>query len=286
MKINFIIIFIFISLISNILSSTTYSIYSFHLQKGKKAIIPLTRNTVIFESDSFGKGDKINFKITGYKFNDDDIKFEFLDDGDPAPGDLTMKYKASPEVRMDAKDVYDSDVWSYDEGKTYYYSIKKDQDYLKNIEGKYLAIYYNVEDHHPAIVENYKKNQNTVIAIIVAVIVVVIVVVVIVVCCIRRKKRLAAEANNMNVYNGNNVNVNNYPNQGNYGPQTYNQNPNYNTNMNMNMNMNQGPHGPHGSHGPPGPYGNNNMGYNNVPYSNNPQQYSGIPQNSNTMRYG
>jgi len=79
-KINFIIIFIFISLISNILSSTTYSIYSFHLQKGKRAIIPLTRNTVIFESDSFGKGDKINFKITGYKFNDDDIKFEFLDD--------------------------------------------------------------------------------------------------------------------------------------------------------------------------------------------------------------
>ena len=285
MKINFIIIFIFISLISNILSYTISITYLTHLKKGQRITVPKSYNSFIFDSESFEKGDEISFKITAYKFIDDEIKFEFLDDNPEAPT-YAKDYRQSPEIRKDAEDVYDSDVWE-GEGQTYYYTIKKDEKYLNEIEGKYLAIYFRVDSPYGSIVENYKKNKSTLIAVIVAVIVVVIVIVVIVVCCIRRKKRLA-ETNNMNAHNGNNVNVNNYPNQGNYGPQTYNQNPNYNNNMNMNMNMNQGPHGPHGPygpHGPPGSYGNN-MGYNNVPYSNNPQQYNGIPQNSNTMRYG
>jgi len=282
MKINFIIIFILFSLIDN--SSVFYPATT-HLVKDKSIIVPSSKNGFIFDSESYGEGEHIYFKITANKFNDDDIKFEFLDEN-PETAPFTKNRKQSPEMRKDVKDAYDEDVWS-GEGKTYYYVIDKHKNYLENnIKGKFLAVYYDVTAPNGSLVQNYHRNKNTVIAIIVAVIVVVIVVVVIVVCCIRRKKRLAAEKNNMNVYNGNNVNVNNYPNQGNYGPQTYNQNPNYNNNMNMNMNMNQGPYGPHGPHGPHGPYGNNNMGYNNVPYANNPQQYSGIPQNSNTMRYG
>ena len=80
-----------------------------------------------------------------------------------------------------------------------------------------------------------------------------------------------------NGYDQNNVNVNNNPYQGNYGPQRNNQN--YNMNMNQRPGYNNNGYNNNGY--------NNNMGYNNnAPYANNPQQYSGVPQNSNTMRYG
>ena len=89
-------------------------------------------------------------------------------------------------MRKDTEDVYDSDVW-VGEGQTYYYVIQKHKNYLTDIEGKYLAIYFDVYSPNGSLVQNYHRNQNTVIAIIVVVIVVVIIVVVIVVCCIRRK---------------------------------------------------------------------------------------------------
>jgi hypothetical protein len=115
------------------------------------------KNVAIFESDSFEKGDKITFKITAYEFNDDDIKFEFLDNINIDPT-FDKDRKESPEMRKDAKDVYDdSDIWPFDEGQTYYYSIKKDKNYLENIEGKYLAIYFDVNSDYPTIIENYKK---------------------------------------------------------------------------------------------------------------------------------
>jgi len=273
MKINFIIIFIFISLISNILSQEPK-----HFKKNETIKIDAGKNAAIFECESFNEGDKMYFKITSKRFKNDQIKFQFFDDYSTENFD-SLRYLSRDRTK-DAEDVYSDWVG---EGTTNFYTVKKDEKYFKNnIEGKLLALYaYSDYDIY---FQNYeKKGNDTVIAIIVVVIVVVIIVVVIVVCCIRRKKRLA-QMNNMNVYNGNNANINNYPNQGNYGPQTYNQNQNYNNNMNtnMNMNMNQVP-----PQGPPGAYGNNNnMGYNNVPYANNPQQYSGIPQNSNPMRYG
>ena len=75
MIINFIVLFIFISLISNILSTTTYTKYPTHLKKNGKLTIVSDENVVIFESDSFNEEDKIYFKITSFKFNNDDIKF-------------------------------------------------------------------------------------------------------------------------------------------------------------------------------------------------------------------
>ena len=155
MKINFIIIFI--SLINNILSATSYDVYSTPFKKDKWIKVPKEKNVAIFESDSFEKGDKITFKITAYEFNDDDIKFEFLDNINIDPT-FDKDRKESPEMRKDAKDVYDdSDIWPFDEGQTYYYSIKKDKNYLENIEGKYLAIYFDVNSDYPTIIENYKK---------------------------------------------------------------------------------------------------------------------------------
>jgi len=272
MKINFIIIFILFSLIRN--TTVTFSPGTTRLEKGKTIIVPYSRNGFIFNSDIYGEGDKMNFKITAYKFNDEYIKFEFLDEN-PEAATFAKDHRQSPEMKKDTKVEYDEDTW-VGEGQTYYYVIEKHENYLENnIKGKYLAVYYDVISPNGSLVQNYHKSQNTLIVVIVIAIVVLITVAIIVVCCIKRRKRLA-EKNNMNVYNGNNVKVNNYPNQGNYGQQTNNQNPNYNSNINMN----QGPHGL------PGLYGNNNMGYNNVSYANNSQQYSGIPQSTNTMRYG
>ena len=119
MKINFIIIFIFFSLISNILSSTSYFVYSTTFKKGERLRVPKGDNVAIFESDSFEKGDKITFKITAYEFNDDYIKFEFLDNVNTDPT-FAKDRRESPEMRRDAQDVYDddSDVWPFDEGQT------------------------------------------------------------------------------------------------------------------------------------------------------------------------
>jgi len=277
MKINFIIIFIFISLISNILSTTTGE--PKHFKKNEKVKINAGDNVAIFESDSFNKGDKIYFKITSKKFNDNQIQFGFFDvyDFNGVADFIKILEDLDVDKTKDAEDVYSD--W-YGEGKTNFYTIKKDN--LKNnAQGKLLGLY--ADSDNEIYFENYEKKDNNTVIIIVVVIVVVIIVGFLIFYCIKRKKRLA-QMNNMNVYNGNNANVNNYPNQGNYGPQAYNQNQNYNNNMNTNMNMNMNQRPPQG---PQGPYGNNNnMGYNNVPYANNPQQYSGIPQNSNPMRYG
>jgi len=274
MKINFIIIFTFISLISNILSGT---IEPKHFKKNEKVKINAGENVAIFESDSFNEGDKIYFKITSKKFNDNNLQFGFYDVYDFIDEDEFVRILRDLDVdkTKDAEDVYSD--W-HGEGTTNFYTIKKDEKYLKNnIEGKFLGLY--ADSDYEIYFENYEKKDNNTVIIIVVVIVVVIIVGFLIFYCIKRKKRLA-EMNNMNVYNGNNANVNNYPNQGNYGNQQYNQNQNYNNNNNMNMN--QVP-----SQGYSGSYGNNNnMGYNNVPYANNPQQYSGIPQNSNPVRYG
>ena len=275
MKINFMLIFIFISLISNILSETDEPD---HFKKNEKIkIIPDEGSAVaIFESDTFNKGDKIYFRITSKQFNLNKIQFAFFDRYDSTTKNEFSNILAflDAEKTKDSEEVYSD--WT-GEGTTNFYTIKKDETNLKNnYEGKLLALvaYSSYEIYF----DNYEKKDNsTVIAVVVVVIVVVIVAGFLIFYCIKRKKRLA-QKNNMNVYNGNNANVNNYPNQGNYGPQAYNQNQNYNNNMNMNQVPPQGP---------PGSYGNNNnMGYNNVPYANNPQQYSGIPQNSNPMRYG
>ena len=229
-------------------------------------------NVVIFDSDSFNEGDKISFKITTAEFDNEVIMFEFYDDY--VIQNFNMKGDASPEKSKNAEEVYNSNEW-VGTGTTNFYTIKKDKKYFKtNVKGKYLGIYIGA----PGIilVENYKKEDNTVLAVIIVVVVVVIVVIVIIVYCIKRKKR-QAETNNG--YDQNNVNVNNNPYQGNYGPQRNNQN------YNMNMNMNQRPG--YNNNGYNNNGYNNNMGYNNnPPYSNNPQQYSGVPQNSNTMRYG
>jgi len=127
MKINFIIIFILFSLIDN--SSVFYPATT-HLVKDKSIIVPSSKNGFIFDSESYGEGEHIYFKITANKFNDDDIKFEFLDEN-PETAPFTKNRKQSPEMRKDVKDAYDEDVWS-GEGKTYYYVIDKHKNYLEN----------------------------------------------------------------------------------------------------------------------------------------------------------
>ena len=274
MKINFLILFLFISLANIILSTTNYIASSNILKKDQKITINAGENVVIFESDSFNEGDKISFKITSAEFDDDAIMFEFYDDYNSHLFD--MKDKANPERSKKAEDVYDSNDWP-GTGTTNFYTIKKDKKYFKtNVKGKYLGMY--IDAPGIILVENYKKEESTITAIIIVVVIVVIAVIVIIVYCVKRKKRLA-EMNNGNGYDQNNVNVNNIPYQGNYGPQQNNQN------YNMNMNMNQRPG--YNNNGYNNNGYNNNMGYNNnAPYANNPQQYSGVPQNSNTMRYG
>lgn len=283
MKINFIILFIFISLTSIILSGTVYNSNLDILKKDEKITLEENKNVVVFDSDSFSEGDKIYFKITATKFNDEDIMFEFYDDYESHQFD--MKNDESPERRRDAKDEYDSKDWIGD-GTTNFYIIKKDKKYFKtNVKGKYLGIYIDAQGK--ILVENYKKDESTLIAVIVVVVFVVIIVGFIICYCVKRKKR-HVEMNNG--YNGNNVNVNNNPNQGNYGLQQ--NNPNYNMNLNMNKipqeNNGYNNNGYNNNNGyfNNNAYNNNNMGYNNNPYPNNLQQYSGVPQNSNTMRYG
>ena len=286
MKINFIILFIFISLSNIILSENQFGISPKILKKDEKVLIDEDANVVVFDSDSFSEGDKMSFKITAAKFEEEDIMFEFYDDYDFQ--DFTMENDESPEKKKDAQDVYDSNDWS-GEGTTYFYTIKKDKKYFKTgVKGKYLGIFIDAQGK--ILVENYKKEVNMTIVIIIVVVVVVIIIALIICYCVKRRKQLA-EMNNG--YNGNNAYVNNNPNQGNYGQQQ--NNPNYN----MNMNMNQRPQGNNGYNNNGynknnmgynnNAYNNNNMGYNNnnnIPYTNNPQQYNGVPQNSNTMRYG
>jgi len=102
MKTNFIILFIFICLISIILSSNDYSKSLILLKKYKKIVLDKYENVVIFDSDSFSEGDKMFFKITAIELDYDDIIFEFFDDYNSP--DITMEYNESPERIKDAKD--------------------------------------------------------------------------------------------------------------------------------------------------------------------------------------
>jgi hypothetical protein len=282
MRINCLVLFLFISLANIILSASDYNPTNEILKKNGKITLKANENVVIFESKSFSEGDKMSFKITAATFDNDNIMFEFFDDYNTY--DFEMDLYESPERSRNAEDVYDTNNW-VGKGTTKFYTIKKDKAYFKdNVKGKYLGIYIDAQGK--ILVENYNKEQSTTITIIIVVVVVVIAVIVIIVYCIKRKKRLA-EMNNG--YDQNNVNVNNIPYQGNYGPQQNNQN--YNMNMNQRPGYNNnGYNNNNGFNNNPG-YNNNgynnNMGYNNnTPYANNPQQYSGVPQNSNTMRYG
>jgi hypothetical protein len=152
------------------------------------------------------------FKITSFKLNDDDIKFEFFDNSNPAS--YAMNDRQSPERKKDAKDVYSSSVWS-GEGTTNFYTIQKDKKYLKdNIEGKFLAIYFDTD--YEVLIENYKKSSSSTNTVIVVVIFVVIIIILIIYYCIR-KKRNQAEINDINnEYNGIDVKVNNNHNKGNF----------------------------------------------------------------------
>ena len=80
MKINLVILFIFISLANIILSATDLEPNSSVLKKDEKFTLDANENVVIFDSDSFSEGDKIYFKITAAEFDDENIMFEFYDD--------------------------------------------------------------------------------------------------------------------------------------------------------------------------------------------------------------
>ena len=299
MKINFIIICIFISLLNTILSETTYTKSLTILKKNEKVVIEADKNVVVFESDSFKEGNQIYFKITATSFYEDEILFEFYDNYESHT--FNMEGDATPEKTKNAGDVYGNDVWT-GPGTTNFYKIKKDKKYLgSNVQGKYLGIYFNCPGQ--VLVENYEKDDNTNIIIIVFAVIVVVGLVIAIICyCYRRRKLQQVGAYNQNGYNngynGNNINVYNQQNQGNYGPQQNNQN------FNMNMNQRHGGNYPYNNNNPNNnnnaynnnnnaynnnnnAYNNNNNAYNNNgPYGNNPQQYSGLPQNSNDMRYG
>lgn len=97
MKINFIILFIFISLSNIILSENQFGISPKILKKDEKVLIDEDANVVVFDSDSFSEGDKMSFKITSAKFEEEDIMFEFYDDYDFQ--DFTMENDESPEKK-------------------------------------------------------------------------------------------------------------------------------------------------------------------------------------------
>ena len=268
MKINFIIIFIFISLINILSTTTTYSIYPTHLKKNKRLTIRTDDEVVIFESQSFQEGEEILFKITSSKFKSKDIKFEFLDIINA--NTLVLDNKASPDKKKDAEDVYTSKQWKTS-GITYFYTIKKDKNYLKdNIKGNYLAIYLE-NSGFEVMIENYKKTEVTTTAIIIVVIIIVVIIACFAFWCYKRRKGQAI-SDDIEVYEGNNVNVNNFPNQSNYGNQQYSQSYNNNKNMNMNMNMNQKRKGNKGNNN--NGYNNNNAYNNNNGYSNNNNAYN------------
>ena len=135
MKINFIILFIFISLSNIILSENQFGISPKILKKDEKVLIDEDANVVVFDSDSFNEGDKISFKITSAEFDDETIMFEFYDDY--VIQDFDMKGDAEPERHKNAEDVYDSNDW-VGTGTTNFYTIKKDKKYFKtNVKGKY-----------------------------------------------------------------------------------------------------------------------------------------------------
>ena len=150
------------------------------LNKFEKKTVSVTDLFIYFNSTDFKKGEKIYFKISSQTFKHPYLSFEFFDDEDPKtnynPGTQDKTYR----TKEDDKAV----------GELYYFTIKKENKYLKNLEGKYLTIYFycNGDD---ITIENYDKPSGKVplyIIIIFTIVVIVAVIVAVLFYCIKKKK--------------------------------------------------------------------------------------------------
>ena len=225
-------------------------------------------NNIVFNPTGFNVGDKMYFKITAKEFNDDYLSYEYSDNLD----NYTFSYNNNlfKEKYYHKTELGDDD----DKSEIRFYTIVKRKDELKDLEGKYLILYFDVVGR--AEIKNTEKDEgkrNYILSIIFG-IVGTIIVCVFLYCCFCRKKsnsddkyknelskikimqenkdkkqnendvqNLNENENNYNRNNNNLNNNNNYSNQNNYNNQNIiiNQNQNnmnFQNNMNIQNNMN------------------------------------------------
>ena len=163
--------------------------------KYEKTYVSSTDGYVVFDSSEFNTGDNIYFKITCSYFVLDYIEYEFLDDLDKADPFFGTEYCYS--TLTDTEYEYGVTI-----RETKYFTIKKDNIHLGNLNGDYLVLYLYCGGSNISI-ENTKEDQSNIgliVGIVIAVIAFVVLIIIIVYCCKRHKRLAMMQANP--VYSG------------------------------------------------------------------------------------
>ena len=119
---------------------------------GKHQKLKTVKNYAIFDSGSFKKGQKMNFKLKSDSFCDEKIQYVYLDDLDDFGPRTSLPYNVSfstEEFQFSKKLLV---------SKTQYFTIKKNEKEYNGQKGKYLLLYFacsgNIE------IGNEKKKLN------------------------------------------------------------------------------------------------------------------------------
>ena len=147
MKLRFAYLFLFIYFSYN--DDNNEEIENF-LEKHKT--LKTTKNYVIFDSSSFKKGSKMNFKLKSEFFCDRTIKYTYLDDINNFGPDTSLPYNVSfskEEFQIKKKILM---------SKTKYFTIKKNKNEYNGQDGNNLLLYFACSG--TVEIENNKKKLN------------------------------------------------------------------------------------------------------------------------------
>ena len=242
------------------------------LKKGKQIKVKSEDGAIIMETKDFNKGDEIYLKITADYFYDEYIYYEFVDDISNYELNWDDIFEEKP-----SKSVYDyNDNKAKTTNETKYYTIKKDDHHLGNLEGNYLIIFFYCEG--TVTIKNTKENEGKLSKGVIAAIIIILVLAVagsIIFYYCKRKKisqmnnngsMIVDDIQNYNINNNSNYNNNqNYYTNDNYDNNNQKNNKNKNNNNNQNYNKNNNNNQKNNKNN------NNNQNYNNN--LNNNQNY-------------
>ena len=124
-----IIIFLFDKILSD-------DLYDFH----KDEQIQTTQKYCIFDSSIFNIGDEIYFKIKATEFNKKNLGYMYLD---TIPNDFDFTSIISIQYEEPEKETEIKDDNNKIEKYIKYYIIKKTNENLSDLEGKYLILYFD-----------------------------------------------------------------------------------------------------------------------------------------------
>lgn len=186
-------LYVFILLLYYIYNSTLFTISEEEiLKKNEKKTTKL--NFIVFYSKDFSNNNKMNFMLKSNSFCDEELKYVYYDSLDDITINPTFPYSVS--LSEEENEFKNELIFS----NTKYFSIKKNKEEFKELNGDYLLLYFSCSGEVE--IENYKMKLTKKIKLIIALIVIALIIIIIIAVglviyfkCYKRK----IKTNNQNV---------------------------------------------------------------------------------------